>query len=119
MMSYRPVAIKNRRTPMKLRVVDKYEKTNGVSKPIYKDAIDPIIYCNFKTYGGTETTINGRYVIEDTATITTIYRPDIKSNCQVIRLSDNAIFEIINEPENVEMRNQDLIFKVRRVKGKV
>lgn len=117
-MSYRPETIRNRRTPMKLLVVDKYEKTGGVSKPIYKEASDPIIYCNFKSYGGTETTVNGRYVIEDTATITTIYRPDITSDCRVIRLTDNAIFEIINEPENVEMRNQDLIFKVKRVKGK-
>jgi len=117
-MTFRPETIRNRRTPMKLRVVDRYEKTGGVSKPIYKDATNPIIYCNFKTYGGTETTVNGRYVIEDTATITTIYRPDITSNCQVVRLSDNATFEIINEPDNVEMRNQDLIFKVKRLKGK-
>ena len=117
-MAFRPDAIRNRRTPMKLMVVDRYEKIGGVSKPIYKEADNPIIYCNFKTYGGTETTVNGRYVIEDTATITTIYRPDITSNCQVIRLSDNAMFEVINEPENIEMRNQDLIFKVKRVKGK-
>lgn len=117
-MAYRPEGTRTRRTPMKLRVVEKYEKTNGVSKPIYKDATDPIIFCSFKTYGGTETTVNGRYVVEDTAQIVTIYRPDIKSNCQVIRLSDNAVFEIINEPENVDERNQDVIFKVRRLKGK-
>lgn len=117
-MAFRPNGIRNRRTPMKLLVVDKYEKIAGVSKPVYKEAVNPIIYCNFKSYGGTETTIDGRYVIEDTAEIVTIYRPDITSDCRVIRLSDNAVFEIINEPENVEMRNQDLIFKVKRFKGK-
>ena len=117
-MTYRPSEARSLRTPMKLRVVEKYEKVNGVSKPIYKDAEDPIIYCNFKTYGGKETTVNGRYVILDTAYITTIYRPDIQSNCQLIRLSDNAIFEIKNEPENIEQANQFIKFMVERVKGK-
>lgn len=117
-MAYRPSEIENMRTPMKLRVVDRYEKVNGVSKPIYKDATDPIFHCNFKTYGGTETTVNGRYVLLDTAIITTWYRPDITSNCQVIRLSDNAVFEIKNEPENIEQSNQYLKFKIERIKGK-
>lgn len=116
-MAYRPSEIENMRTPMKLRIVEKYERTGGVSKPIYKDATDPIFFCNFKSYGGTETTVNGRYVIVDTANITTWFRPDIESNCQVIRLSDNAIFKIINEPENVDESNQFIKFKIERIKG--
>lgn len=117
-MSYMPSEIQQLNTPMKLVVVEKYEKTNGVSKPIYADAVDPIIHCNFKTYGGRETTANGRFVIEDTASIVTWFRPDISSDCLLVRLSDNATFEIINEPENIEQKNQYLKFVIKRTKGK-
>jgi hypothetical protein len=117
-MSYMPNEIKQLNTPMKLLIVDKYEKKNGVSKPIYKNAIDPIIYCNFKTFGGTERTENDRYIIEDTANIVTWFRPDIKSDCLLVRLSDNATFEILNEPEDIDQMHQYLKFKIKRNKGK-
>lgn len=117
-MSYMPNEIKELNTPMQLMVVKEYKKTNGVSKPIYEVADEPIIYCNFKTYGGTEKTENGRYVIEDTASIVTWYRPDIKSDSQLIRLSDNAIFEILNEPEDIDQTHKYLKFKIKRIKGK-
>lgn len=117
-MNYMPQEIKRLNTPMKLLVVEKYEKVNGVSKPIYKEAENSLIYCNYKSYGGTEKTVDGRYVIEDTATITTWYRPDIQSDCLLVRLRDNAQFEILNEPENIEETNQYLRFKIKRIKGK-
>lgn len=72
---------------------------------------------NMKTFGGTETTSNGVLSIEDTAQIVCWYRPDIRSDCRLIRLADNSAWEIIGEPENIEVRNQFLKFKVRRVKG--
>lgn len=96
---------------------------SGVSKksfPTVQEALqneDNIFYGNFKTYGGTERDVNGVYSIENTANVETWFRPDIQSNCRVARAIDGAIFEIINEPENIEMRNQFLKFKVRRVKG--
>lgn len=79
-----------------------------------------LFFGSFKTYGGTEVKekiVNGIYVIEDTASIETWYRPDITSNCRIARANDGAIFDIMNEPENINMRNQFLKFKVRRVKG--
>ena len=93
-------------------------------KPIIKDVrgVDVktyeevgIIHCSFKTYGGTETTSNDLLVVEDTVTIITWFRPDITSN-SAIKLS-NKIYEVIGEPENLDMRNQYLKFKVRAVKG--
>lgn len=116
-MSYRPNEANDMRVPFQLLVVSEYEKIKGVSQPIYtkKD----IVNCSFKTYGGTEREVNGRYVIYDTATIVTWYRPDIQSNCRLKRLSDGAVFEIINEPENIEMKNQFLKFKIQRIKGQV
>ncbi len=93
-----------------LKVLDKNEK------PVN------LFFGSFKTYGGTqihEKNVNGIYSIEDTATIKTWYRPDIKSDCRIARADDKAIFEIINEPEDVNQRHQFLIFKVKRIKGGV
>lgn len=103
-------------TPLKL-LIPTTEKVNGVIKKNFPAlAAGVLIYGSFKTYGGTETTVNGLYSIEDTATVETWYRPDITAACR-IATETGAIYEIINEPENVEMRNQTLIFKVKRVKG--
>lgn len=76
-----------------------------------------LFFGSFKSYGGTERIVNGIYSIEDTANIETWYRPDINSNCRIARANDGAIFDVINEPENINMRNQFLKFKVKRVKG--
>lgn len=72
---------------------------------------------SFRTYGGTETEQNGVYSILDTASIETWYRPDIKADCRVALAQTGAVYEIIGEPENVNMRNQYMKFKVQRVKG--
>lgn len=75
-------------------------------------------FANFKTYGGTERTVNDKYVIEDTANVVTYYRPDIQSDCLLVRVDDGARFEILGEPEDIEYRHVALKFKVRRLKGK-
>lgn len=71
----------------------------------------------FRTYGGTEKDVDGVLAVEDTAIIETWYRADIKSNCRVRVLQTGAEYEILGEPENIELRNQFMRFKVRRVKG--
>lgn len=73
--------------------------------------------CSFKTYGGTETTVNEVYALEDTAYVETWYRPDIKANCGIKVLATGQIFEIMNTPENIDMRCQFMKFKVRAVQG--
>lgn len=95
----------------------------GVDKktfPTIAEALEDennLFFGSFKSYGGTERDVNGIYSVEDTANIETWYRPDIKSNCRVARANDGAIFDIINEPEDINMRHQFLKFKVKRVKG--
>ena len=108
-----------------------HEKARGVIKKNYKTIEEALaeldgkgncinlFFGSFKTYGGTEEVINGVYSITDTAIIETWYRPDIKANCRIARANDKAIFDIINEPENINMRNQFLKLKVKRVKGGV
>ena len=90
-----------------------YSTVKGVSVKKYEWV--GFISCLFKTYGGTETTINDVYGIIDTANVETWYRPDISSASRL--MVNNKAYEVVGEPENISMRNQYLKFKVRRVKG--
>ena len=76
-----------------------------------------LFFGSFKTYGGPEKTVNGVYSIEDTANIETMYRSDITGVCRIARAEDKAVFDIINEPEDINQRHQFLKFKVKRLKG--
>jgi SPP1 family predicted phage head-tail adaptor len=76
------------------------------------------IFCSFRTFGGTETTVNGVLVVENTATVETWYRPDIKSDC-VLKDVSGLSYEILGTPEDIEQRHQFLRFKVRAIKGGV
>ena len=112
---YRPSEAAQMTTATRLQTPTS-DKVLGVSVNTYADA-SGVIMVNWKSFGGTETTSNGVLSVEDTAQIVCWYRPDIRSDCRLVRLSDGAVYEIIGEPENIEMRNQFLKFKVRRVKG--
>ena len=101
-------------TPIKL-LIPTWKTIKGVRKKIFPDDGE-LIFCSFKTYGGTEREVNGVYSIEDTASVETWYRPDVTSDCAV-KLENGAVYEIINAPENINMRNQYLVFKVRRITG--
>ena len=101
-------------TPLVL-LTPTYTSVSGVSKKTYPTTGD-IIFGSFKTYGGTERDVNGVYSIEDTANIETWYDPRIKAECRIV-LQSGAVYDIINEPEDIEQRHQFMKFKVRRVKG--
>lgn len=111
---FRPTSANQMTTPMQLQVPE-YRESLGVTTKTFKDS--DIIMVNFKTYGGTESVSNDILSVIDTAQITCWYRPDIKSDCRLKRLSDGAVFEILGDPENLEMRNMILYFKIRRIKG--
>lgn len=91
-----------------------YETVKGVLKKTYPDTGEAI-NCKFKTYGGTETTVNGVLTVVDTASVETWYRPDITSASQ-FRLG-SKVYEVMGEPEDIEQRHQILKFKVRGVTG--
>ena len=112
---YRPIEAAQMTTATRLQTPTG-GKTLGVSKNTYAD-VSGVVMVNWKSFGGTETASNGVLSVEDTAQIVCWYRPDIRSNCRLVRLADGAVYEIIGEPENIEQRNQFLKFKVRRVKG--
>lgn len=95
-----------------------YSKVQGVTKKSFPALEEGVLfYGNFKTYGGTERDVNGVFSVEDTAVIETFYRPDIKTDCRIGVPATGAIYEVFGEPENINMRNQFLKFKVKRAKG--
>lgn len=95
-----------------------YSTIQGVRTKVLPDVEDGIlIYGSFKTYGGTEKVVDGLYSIQDTAEIETWYRPDITSDCVVVLADTSEQFEIVNQPENINRRNQFCKFKVQRIKG--
>lgn len=104
--------------------VGSYQNIKGVNKKVFtveKDSSNnPIVrFCNFSTYGGSEYENNGVYVVDNTANVTTWFDPSIKSGGAISLCDDQsgAIYEIMGEPENIEQRNQEMTFKVRRYKG--
>ena len=99
-----------------MRLVPTTERVNGVTVKEYSP--DGIVrFCNFSTYGGMERIVNDILVVEDTAQIVTWYEPTITGADHIRLLETGAEYEIIGEPENIELRKQEMTFKVRRVKG--
>lgn len=99
-----------------MRLVAHSERVGGVTVKTY-DPDGVVRFCNFSTYGGTEKVVNGILSVEDTAQIVTSYEPDITSADRIRILETGADYEIIGVPEDIELRHQDMQFKVRRVKG--
>ena len=92
-------------------------RVQGVAQKVYREGAT--FFGSLRTFGGTEHEINDVIQIDATATIDTWYRPDIQANCQIKILETGQIYDIISEPEDIEMRHQYLKFKVRNVGGAV
>lgn len=101
-------------------LIPTYSNNVGVEAKAYPKAQNGLMfYGSLRTFGGTERDINGVYSVEKTAVVETWFRPDIKSDCRIAVLQTGEIYEILGEPENIELRNQYLKFKVRQIKGGV
>lgn len=113
---FRPQKAAQMTTPCKLLKDVDMIKDGGHIKRGYKET-DRVMFCNFSTYNSTEIEVNGLLTVEENTIATMWYDPEISASCRIKRLTDCAIFEIVGEPENVEMRNMFCIAKVRRVRG--
>lgn len=117
MVEYRPSTPFS--TPLIL-LIPTYTKSGGVARKVIPEIENgELFFGSFKTYGGTETKVDGIYSIEDTAEVETWFRPDITSECVVVLATTGAKYDIMNEPENINQRNQFLKFKLKRIKGGV
>ena len=110
-MSYRPKEPFT--TPIEL-LNPTYETVKGVAVKRYPETGE-VIFCSFKTYGGTENSTNEQYSVIDTANIETWYRPDITSASR-LKLG-NKSYDVIGEPEDILQRHQYLKLKVRAITG--
>lgn len=90
-------------------------KAKGSEKNVYPET-GLRINCSFRTFGGTEKTVDDVISVENTAVIETWYRPDIKANCELEDV-DGLRYEILGTPEDIEQRHQFLRFKIRAIKG--
>ena len=90
----------------------------GVRTPTYPEPKNGVLfYGAFRSFGGTESTENNVYIVLDTATIDTWFRPDIKADCRIYVCETGATYEIKGNPENIDMRNQYLQIRVQRLGG--
>lgn len=113
---YRPAEAAQMTTPLVLQIPTMSDY-KGARKNTFTDA--GTFFANFKTYGGTELTVDGILQVEETAQVVTWYRPDIVAGCRIKRAADGAVYEILGEPEDIEQRHMILKFKIRRIKGGV
>ena len=118
-MAYRPSAPFT--VAMKLLIPTEDKSYGSVNKtfPKPKDVSDDyLIFGSFRTFGGTENSKNDLFTIINTAVVETWYRPDIKGNCELYICETGEIYEIMQDPEDIQMRHQYLKFKVQKVGGK-
>lgn len=101
-------------TPL-LLYIPKTITAKGSTKKIYPTEPE-MIFCSFKTFGGTENFSNGTLVVEDTVQVETWYRPDITADCR-LQTVEGKKYEILGSPENINMQCQIMRFKLRAVKG--
>lgn len=114
--SYKPSAPFN--VAMKILVPTETVVTGTTKKTFTDPESSEMFFGSFRTFGGTENVRNGVYTLIDTAVINTWYRPDIKANCRIYVCETEQTYEIISDPENIDMRHQYLQFKVRKFGGK-
>lgn len=108
-------------TPMKI-LIPSYQTTKGVRTPVYPEPDDLpdatfLFFGNVRSFLGSITTENDLSVSENTAYIDTWYRPDIRSNCRVYFCETGDVYEVIGEPEDIEMRHQYLRIRTRKIGG--
>lgn len=93
-----------------------YVRQNGVQTASYTPD-DDILWIGVKSYGGTEKTVDGVYSVEDTIEVTGYYTPNLKSSDRIQLLGDGSFWEVLNTPENIDMRGAFMRLKCRRYHG--
>jgi hypothetical protein len=92
----------------------------GVAKKVFPDPskVEGVFFGSFRTFGGTEQFSNEVYTILATATVDTWFNPEIKADCQIYLCDTGETYQIISQPENIDVRHQYMQFKVEKVGGK-
>ena len=114
--NYRPAEPFN--VAMRL-LIPTVEVIKGVPKKTYPSNPDDcfLFYGSFRTFGGTESTVNDLFTVVDTATIDTWYDPQFKADCRIYLCDTGETYEIMATPENINRRNQHMQVRVRKIGG--
>lgn len=91
-----------------------YLNNKGKVTKIYTERAETV-FIAFSNFQGTEKNIDGVYSIENTASICSPFIPDLENGDCIKLLDNNKVYEIINSPENWNMQNLYLLFKVRQL----
>ena len=88
-------------------------KVNGANKISYVEG--ELFGCRMKSYGGREESVNDVYRVVEQYNVETYYNPTIGKNYRIRILQDGSEWKVLTQPENVEMGNKYMLFKIERV----
>lgn len=98
-----------------------YKTVKGVRQPVYPDPVacgdEDLIFGTFRSYGGTDVTADDLLVVQKTGYVDTWYRPDIRSNTRLYIAQTGDIYEILGDPEDIQMRHIYMKIRVRKIGG--
>lgn len=102
-------------TPVQIQIATTTDNY-GVRQKAYQ-SVAYTSWCNWTDYSGSEKDINNISAAEESATLYfRWFDSNAKTDGRIIRLTDNAVFEIVSV-ENIEQRDKAMIVRVRRIKG--
>lgn len=110
---YVPSAVLN--TPARIHVAVE-RRVNGVMSREY-EPVDHVTWVSAKSYGGKEKVVDGVYSVEDTMDFVAYFDPQLTSTARLELLGDGSMWEIVNTPENTDLRGSFVRFKGRRLHG--
>ena len=112
-----PTMVRRMFTPCKVLKCE-YQNNKGQMKKTFIES-DKVFFIAFSNFQGTENIKDGVISIMETASVCMHFNSEIKASDRIKLLEDNSEWDIINSPENWNMQNAFLLFKVLRVKGGV
>lgn len=116
--AYRPKVPFN--VPMKL-LIPTTTKVKGTKKKVYPNPDDKdvrLFYGSFRTFGGTLRVYDDVLTVDNTATIDTWYDPAFQSDARIYLCETGETYDIVSDPEDIDMRHQYMQFSVQKVGGK-
>lgn len=102
-------------TPCHILKCEYEDKLGKITKKYVEQNQD--IFIAFSDFQGTETNSNDTIIIKETASICMPFIPDLKNGDCIKLLENGKVYEILNSPENWNMQNAFLLFKVERKQG--
>ena len=112
-----PKMVNRMHTPCHILKCEYVNNLGKISKTYTE--IEKVVFIAFSDFQGTESQKDNVFSILETATICSPFIPDLKNGDCIKLLESGKVYEIKNSPENWNMQNAFLMFKVERLQGGV